>query len=313
MEKIYQTEGKCQIIIITGYLGSGKTTFINELLSKNKLKGKTAVLENEFGSVGIDGKIINKKGIELREVSGGCVCCTEQGRLVQELTVLSEMGMDNIIIEATGVADPNSIAAELFEPALFGKVRRGTGICIVDSINYNDYKNDDIAITQLSFADVFYLSKTDNNDSEDTLDTITESLSIVNSDASISKEINGNFIELLNSNHERKTFLKNQKSGANHGFSTFTFTSEASFDIELFRYTINRLLKTDKFYRIKGVVKCNDNQSLFFESVRYYGEEKPLTVLGYDSHYQPESSQLVFIGKDVDKITVIEELYEAIV
>lgn len=313
MEKIYQTNGKCQIIIITGYLGSGKTTFINELLSKKVLKGKTAVLENEFGSVGIDGKLINKNGIELREVAGGCVCCTEQGRLVQELTVLSEMGMDNIIIEATGIADPNSIAAELFEPALFGKVRRGIGICIVDAVNYGDYKNDEVAITQLSFADMFYLSKTGSTDSKDNLDTIKESLSIFNSATSIFKEIDENLIESLNSSDSEKTFTKKLTSVSNHGFSTFTFTSEASFDIELFRYTINRLLKMDKFYRIKGVVKCTDNQSFFFESVRYYGEEKPLTVLGYDSHYQPESSQIVFIGKDVDKNTTLEELYEAII
>jgi G3E family GTPase len=308
-DKIYTSIGNTQAVIISGYLGSGKTTLIKELLSSDSLKGKKlAVLENEFGSVGMDGKILERDGIELREVAGGCVCCTQQGRLVQELTVLAEMGMDIVFIEASGVADPNSIAAELFEPALFGKVSRGAGISVIDALNADAYISEDTAALQISFADILYISKGKQSK------YLNQQISGLSPDAIIFQEDQEGEIaeQLLSPLKERPQIRDESSSGANHGFDSFHYQRSIPFITDSFRYAINQILKKGDCYRIKGLVKVCDSPSFYFESVRYYGEEKPLDYVGLDMDTQLNESSLVLIGRKIDKNFIRETLDEAL-
>jgi G3E family GTPase len=105
---------RADVYLLTGFLGSGKTTLLRNMLRWETDLSGTVVLVNEFGKVGIDGDILRKSGSDVVELTSGCVCCTLKGELVQALKDISaRFRPRRIIIEATGVAQPESMAAIL--------------------------------------------------------------------------------------------------------------------------------------------------------------------------------------------------------
>src|ERR1700727_1015323 len=103
------------VTVITGCLGAGKTTLVNRILSENHGK-RIAVIENEFGEVGVDHELVIAADEEIFETSNGCICCTVRGDLVRILTQLRKRRdrFDAILIETTGLADPGPVAQTFF-------------------------------------------------------------------------------------------------------------------------------------------------------------------------------------------------------
>ena len=107
------------VTVLTGFLGSGKTTLLNHILTANHGK-KLAVVENEFGEVGVDEALVKSKfnaDEEIFEMNNGCVCCTVRGDLIKILTQLAKRKgkrLDAIIIECTGLADPAPVCQTFF-------------------------------------------------------------------------------------------------------------------------------------------------------------------------------------------------------
>ena len=101
--------------MVTGFLGSGKTTLINRILSEQHGR-KIAVIVNEFGETSIDGQLILRdEQEELVEFNNGCLCCTVRGDLIDTLAKLKERAdLDAILIETTGLADPAPVASTFF-------------------------------------------------------------------------------------------------------------------------------------------------------------------------------------------------------
>ena len=102
--------------ILTGFLGAGKTTFLNHLITNNT-DIKYAIIENEFGDVGIDENILVESTEEqVIEVMNGCICCTVRGDLTEMLKKLYDKikDFDGVIIETTGLADPAPVAQTFF-------------------------------------------------------------------------------------------------------------------------------------------------------------------------------------------------------
>ena len=101
------------VTILTGFLGSGKTTLLNHILEDPSHGLRFAIIENEFGEVGVDEKILSEKSNEeIIEVMNGCICCTVRGDLVVALKKLHSKisQFDAVIIETTGLADPAPVA-----------------------------------------------------------------------------------------------------------------------------------------------------------------------------------------------------------
>ena len=102
--------------VVTGFLGSGKTTLINRILREQHGR-KIAVIVNEFGEISIDGQlVIHDDKQQLVEFNNGCLCCTVRGDLVETLGRLQERAgtLDSILIETTGLADPAPVAQTFF-------------------------------------------------------------------------------------------------------------------------------------------------------------------------------------------------------
>lgn len=107
--------GQMHVLVVTGMLGAGKTSVILRLLpSLSAGSRRIAIIENEIGSVGVDGEILNENGLRMKELAGGCICCTLKTGLIDTMKLMQqEIDPDIVIIEPTGIADPEYILVSL--------------------------------------------------------------------------------------------------------------------------------------------------------------------------------------------------------
>ena len=157
------------VTILTGFLGSGKTTLINHLLRQDQDE-RIAIIENEFGSVNIDGALIHPQAnVEVIELSNGCVCCSIRGELsaaLQDILAKIDDGalhIDRLILETTGLADPGPIIQTFFvDEVLRERLMLDAVITLVDAHHITRQLDEHrVASAQIGFADRIILSKTD--------------------------------------------------------------------------------------------------------------------------------------------------------
>src|SRR6056297_1771832 len=155
---------KVSVTVITGFLGAGKTTFINQLL-KNHPETQFALVENEFGDVSIDTQLI--KGVDasqLFELRNGCICCTITNEYEGILAELAERfpHVEHLLIETTGIADPASVIRPFFRDENLKKLYRFERcVCLVDALNFESQPDKEIALKQLVIADEAIVTKTE--------------------------------------------------------------------------------------------------------------------------------------------------------
>ena len=148
---------KTPVNLITGFLGVGKTTALLHLLTRRPPGARWAVLVNEFGQVGIDGATLSHAGGALREVPGGCICCSAQLPLRVTLTrLLREVRPERLLIEPTGLGHPAGVIDVLRSEGLASAVELRNVICLVDPRQLNDekYRGLETYQDQLALADV---------------------------------------------------------------------------------------------------------------------------------------------------------------
>ena len=152
------------VTVITGFLGAGKTTLLNRILSENHGK-RIAVIENEFGEIGIDHQLVIQSDEEIFELNNGCICCRVRGDLIRILAKLRQRRdkFDSVLIETTGMADPGPVAQTFFtdEEVKESFVLDGI-VTVVDAkhvgLHFEDMRE---VREQIGFADVILLNKTD--------------------------------------------------------------------------------------------------------------------------------------------------------
>ena len=152
------------VTVLTGFLGAGKTTLLNRILTENHGK-KLAVIENEFGEVGVDNQLVISSEEELFEMNNGCICCTVRGDLIRILGRLLKRKdqLDGILIETTGLANPGPVAQTFFtDDEMKANFRLDAIVTVVDAKHIlRHLGTDDESVKQLAFADVIVLNKTD--------------------------------------------------------------------------------------------------------------------------------------------------------
>ena len=166
---------KVPVTILTGFLGSGKTTLLNRILTEEHGK-RIAVIENEYGEIGIDQGLVVNADEEVFEMSNGCICCTVRGDLIRVLNNLNKRRdkFDYVLVETTGLADPGPVAQTFFmDEELRAEYALDGIVTLVDAAHIEQQLGrSDESTEQIAFADVLVLNKTDlvNNEALDGLE-----------------------------------------------------------------------------------------------------------------------------------------------
>jgi G3E family GTPase len=185
---------KIPVTILTGFLGAGKTTLLNRLLTEQHGR-RIAVIENEFGAVGIDHDLVINADEEIFEMSNGCICCTVRGDLIRILSRLAKRRdrFDYVLVETTGLADPGPVAQTFF---MDDEVREDfalDGIVTVVDAKHLDQQlgRSKECEEQIAFADVVLLNKIDLAESRQ-LDEIDQRIRAINRMARIYRSVGAN-------------------------------------------------------------------------------------------------------------------------
>ena len=152
------------VTVLTGFLGSGKTTLLNRILSENHGQ-RIAVIENEFGEIGVDQELVINAEEEIFEMNNGCICCTVRGDLIRILGNLMTRRdkFDRIVLETTGLANPGPVAQTFFvDDGMRAEFALDGIVTMVDARHFDQQlQESEETRTQVAFADVIVLNKTD--------------------------------------------------------------------------------------------------------------------------------------------------------
>jgi G3E family GTPase len=150
------------ILLVTGFLGAGKTTIVNHLLAHAEGRRIAAVV-NDFGAINIDAELIAGASDGVVSLSNGCICCSLEGDLLRTLATLlrRDPRPEFIVIETSGIGDPADIVRNLMDPVIWREAPLETVLCIVDATASAETLNDALLRSQLRAADVVALSKVD--------------------------------------------------------------------------------------------------------------------------------------------------------
>lgn len=309
---------KIPVTILTGYLGAGKTTLLNRILTE-KHNQKVAVIVNEFGEVGIDNQLVVGEDEEILEMNNGCICCTVRGdliRILRTLTFSMEEGnvqFDRVVIETTGLADPAPVAQTFFmDDLLKQKFQVDSIITVVDSKHVTKHFDEkDEVQEQIAFADVLILNKTDLV-SEEELQKLENRISKMNP---VAKHIHAQNCKInLKSILGIHTFDVNHKLEVDPNFledhhdhehndkvSSVAFKEVQPLDLDKIEQWMAYLVreKGEDLLRYKGILSIKDmDERIVFQGLH-------MLFSGHPDRRWKESesrlSELVFIGKDLDK------------
>lgn len=297
------------VTILTGFLGAGKTTFLNQAISERP-EIRYAIVENEFGKEGIDGELIIKPDNEIFELNNGCLCCSLNDGIydiLNELSLKTDQ-FDELIIETTGIADPAAVASPFFSHSEIKKdfpVKRV--ICLVDTELIEDQLIEtDEAIKQIAFSDIVLLNKTSKVNPE-YLAKIEEKLLGINPFLKVFTEKDMIFPVKEIFNTERDLDIEfNMKPGRrlafNHGkivSHTFYFDqpfNDKELQMRLFGYLV---FEAKGLYRIKGIIHGKDvNHKLILQSV---GQSLSISGGKPWADDDERQSKIVFIGKELNR------------
>ncbi|WP_373740614.1 GTP-binding protein [Neisseria sp.] len=155
---------KTKAHLVSGFLGTGKTTALKSLMAQKDPSEKWVIIVNEFGEIGIDGAVLSDNGIPVAEIAGGCLCCTagpQLGATVQKM--LRDARPDRLMIEASGLAHAASVIDELKAKPLDSQIDVGAVFTVVDPRQFvnPDYAQQALYKDQIGVCDVLVASKTD--------------------------------------------------------------------------------------------------------------------------------------------------------
>ena len=313
----------CEVILIAGFLGAGKTTFLQRILKwPEKLSG-TAILVNEFGQIGIDGALLEGFDTPVVEMANGCICCSLKGDLIRTLKdILERLKPQRLLIEATGIADPLDILSVLELPEFRDKLAKAKVITIVDADFWGarEYFGP-LFYNQIKAADLVLLNKIDLQEKDEVGRSLAEIREVCSSCAIVPThhcsidpgmiwgmvrtrvpEKPAFFIEDL----ARQDIFPRppedpQQSCPQMDYVTFSFESATPVQEDCFRQFMASV--PHELYRIKGYVLFR-NKRVFVNHVGGKTE--------WADTQEPGSSKLTFVGWQVDEAQIIARLKECL-
>lgn len=288
---------KKPVTIITGYLGSGKTTVMNELL-RNKGSEKIAVIVNDMGSINIDASLIKSTNVaqhdvSMVELSNGCICCTLQDAFMNQINNIADnKDVEKILVEASGISDPSAIAAGFIEYQRMGlskNVYLDSIVCVADADRiYTEFLDDlkeadstyadqdpdiiNLVIDQIEFCNTILLNKCDLL-SADKIEQVYKTIRTLQKDADIIQCIQGkvnpdrifnnkkfDFEKIMQSSRiqEQLSRGKQEEIQDEHGITSFLYEEKKPFDYDKFMAFLENDYP-EEIIRAKGYVWFDDD------------------------------------------------------
>lgn len=297
--------------LITGFLGAGKTTFLNHLI-KERTNERLFVIENEVGKINVDCALVMNGEEDIAGLTAGCLCCSLHDKLLDVLEEVSQRReeYDRLVIETTGVADPTSIIQTFLGNRMVERVfELQQVICLADAAYIlENIDATDEARRQLVSADVVLLNKCDQIAATE-VEQIVQTLENIHPTATLFVGQNGIFpidkiMEVKPFHDERTNQIASEVPNGDHrhnDITTFTLTFERPFNLDSLAYDLVKLarLYRHQVYRIKGIIAVDRSPTrVVIQSVRdsFVLTDGPAWEAGAE-----RISHIVFIGKDVKR------------
>jgi G3E family GTPase len=329
------------VTVITGFLGSGKTTLISNLV-KHPSMNRVAVVINEMGEIGIDHDLVSLSSENMTLLANGCICCsvrTDMQETLRELFAKRQVGdvfdFDRVIIETTGLADPAPILQTLVSDTLLEARYRLDGlITLVDAVNAHDQLlTQDEAQKQVALADRLLITKTDLS-TQDLLDQLQLELKRINPNADCLNVLNGQAnpadlmglglgssrlnaqtfqfiqgIDLLAESPQGGSYLGATLPRPHSSIKTLSLRFQVPFTWESFSSALELLakLRGPDLLRVKGILNVQ-GEPLVIQGVQHIFHN-PVKL----EHWPSEDldTRLVFITRNID-VEMIEQLFKAV-
>lgn len=289
------------VSIVTGFLGSGKTTLINALLTRHDL-GRVAALVNDFGELDIDAALVAEVADEVVALTNGCICCSINGDLYKAIDrVLSlDTPIDRIVIETTGLADPLPVGLTIIQTDLRERCLLESVVAVVDCANFAlDLFQADAAMAQIAHADLIILNKVDLADPEG-IASLERRITLIKPRARLLRTSFGDvplaalmaapseldLLSMTETSHDHRHLLED-------GFAAHAVRVQGPLRAERFQIWLDKEVPRTVF-RAKGIVAFSGSPGWFV-----------FQFCGGRSSFAPfagsvDQGRLIFIGRDLD-------------
>nr|WP_106788574.1 GTP-binding protein [Massilistercora timonensis] len=320
-------EGKLPVTIITGFLGSGKTTVLSHWL-EHPMFQRVSVIVNEFGQAGLDQRVLRQIEEKTVLLSGGCACCNIRDDLVKELAAMidsrdrGELDVDRVVIETTGLADPAPILFSIMtDSVLRHHYQVDCVVTCLDAVNGSfQLEHTSESVKQIATADKVLLTKTDLAKEEE-VPALIERVEEINPSAVILKtdmgEIDPELVlseeglprrerpEIAEAMKKRPAIVLPRKHESLVRSISIGFTGSLSW--AAFGLWLSALLYAhgEKIYRVKGLLDTGEGGPVLINGVQHI-IHPPRHLENWGG--EERRSELVFIMKDIDPEVILDSL-----
>ena len=286
-----------KILLVSGFLGAGKTTFIKEMAKNINLE--FVVLENEYADIGVDGDFLDEKNLNIWEMSEGCICCSMKGDFKSSIKrIYSEINLEYLIIEPTGVGMLSSIIENIREIDN-NDIEILSPITLIDITSFNEYLEafNNFFIDNLKNTGKVILTKLENSSHFEIENIKNEILKINNNLEILTTDYRTFpkkwFGEILNKSIDNKIIDKNFSLKTHINLRTFSKENINLKTMDELGLFLNKLVNGDfgKIYRAKGIVKIDGYWGKFNLVYKNF-EMEPIT--------DAKGTKIVIIGNNLD-------------
>jgi G3E family GTPase len=312
------------VTVLTGFLGSGKTTLLNRILTEKHGK-RIAVIENEFGEIGVDNDLVVGADEEIFEMNNGCICCTVRGDLIRILSNLMNRKdrFDHVLIETTGLADPAPVVQTFFvDDEISGALSLDALLTVVDARHVHLHLDESQECKeQIAFADVILLNKIDLVTAPE-LDALEARIHAMNRFArihrtrncgvEIAKLLDIRAFDLENALSVDPKFLVDSAHEHDQTITSVGIDISGDLDEKRFDTWISQVLRSKgpDIFRMKGVLSMKGwERQMVFQGVHMLfesGEGRPWAD-------RKRANKLTVIGRNLDRSELVEGFQRCLV
>jgi G3E family GTPase len=330
-EPVEPLDDRVPVTVLTGFLGSGKTTLLNRIPTEQHGL-RIAVIENEYGEVGIDDALVLDAEEEIFEMNNGCICCTVRGDLIRILGALMRRRekFDHILIETTGLADPAPVAQTFFmDDEIAARLRLDAIVTLVDSAHVlqhlDEVKPEGVeneAVEQIAFADRIVLNKTDLADEAiiaevvsriRAINTPVEIIPARHADIDLRRILDVGAFDLDRVMENDPAFLTETEHQHDTTVTSVGIDIEGEIDQDRLNTWLGQLLRTKgaDIFRPKGILAiAGSTHTYVFQGVHmlFVGENGREWRAG-----ESRRNRLVFIGRNLDRAEMERDFADCLV